>query len=410
MAIRFTKGFVFKGRGNWRLAIDRIDEDGNKRRLTKSTQVKCYRGTKGSGDSKAVKDNRGKNIAESLLEQWREELLTTEGREGGRALGAQQLTFGEYAERLIDDKERAASVRNVTIRGYRSMLRKIIGTELGRTPIEEVTPSIALNWEKELVASGLGKSTLSHAHVFAKQVCIHAVLMGDIASNPFDAVKAPSIPSRSVNSLNQEQARALSRKLDSLGPSSFSIAVRLALMTGMRRGEICALSWRNVNFANRTISVVRALSRTNKSYSLETPKTKSSVRTIPFGETLERALKERYEKMRSDRAEFGLGWDDSLFVAGKPLTGDWCNPQTLGREWHTFALVERVIGSEGEVLRFHDLRHTFATLSIASGVDVMATSAILGHASPNLTLSVYADALANSKKAGMQAVDALLGQ
>ena len=86
---------------------------------------------------------------------------------------------------------------------------------------------------------------------------------------------------------------------------------------------------------------------------------------------------------------------------GNAVTGAWKSPMALGQEWRAFVRVAKLVGSQGEPPRFHDLRHTFATMAISSGVDVKTVSAILGHSNAAMTLNVYADALADSKKVGM---------
>ena len=94
----------------------------------------------------------------------------------------------------------------------------------------------------------------------------------------------------------------------------------------------------------------------------------------------------------------GLDWDEGLLVVGNAVTGVWKSPMALGQEWRAFARVAKLVESQGEAPRLHDLRHTFATMTISSGVDVKTVNAILGHSNAAMTLNVYADALADSKK------------
>lgn len=181
----------------------------------------------------------------------------------------------------------------------------------------------------------------------------------------------------------------------------FSTAVLLALMTGMRQGEICALRWQDVDRVSRKIRVSHALTRANGTFALSMPKTRSSSRTIPYGDELARVLEARACAMHGEREAMGLDWDEGLFVVGNAVTGGWKSPMALGQEWRAFVRVAKLVGSQGEAPRFHDLRHTFATMAIGSGVDVKTVSAILGHSNAAMTLNVYADALADSKKVSM---------
>ena len=84
--------------------------------------------------------------------------------------------------------------------------------------------------------------------------------------------------------------------------------------------------------------------------------------------------------MKFDAKDAAVGWDDRAFVLGS-VEGAWMSPSYLGHQWSNFVRFNKVRSTQGEYLRFHDLRHTFATLAIARGVDVKTVSVILGHAS-----------------------------
>lgn len=152
---------------------------------------------------------------------------------------------------------------------------------------------------------------------------------------------------------------------------------------------------------SRKIRVSHALTRANGTFALSTPKTRSSARTIPYGDELARVLEARARAMHGERESMGLDWDEGLFVVGNAVTSAWKSPMALGQEWRAFVRVAKLVGSQGEAPRFHDLRHTFATMAIGSGLDVKTVSAILGHSNAAMTLNVYADALADSKKVSM---------
>ena len=138
-----------------------------------------------------------------------------------------------------------------------------------------------------------------------------------------------------------------------------------------------------------------------RTFALSSPKTRSYARTIPYGNELARVLGARAPAIHDEHEEMGLDWDEGLFVVGSAATGAWKSTMTLGQERLAFVRVARLMGSQGEPPRFHDPRHTFATMAIGSGVDVKTVSAILGHSNAAMTLNVYADALADGKKVSM---------
>lgn len=105
----------------------------------------------------------------------------------------------------------------------------------------------------------------------------------------------------------------------------------------------------------------------------------------------------------------GGEWDDSLYVIGSP-DGSSKNPETLGKEWSMLVKLEGWKGTQGLPVRFHDLRHAFATLAIAGGMDVMVLAKVLGHRDAAATLNVYATALADAKRSEMERMDSIVFQ
>lgn len=392
----YTQGYVAKDRASWRAVINWQDENGKQRRLTKSTGIKCY-----------ADDNRGKALAEAVLRDWRARLVEKEREAAGKKTG-RDTSFEEYAASYIEHKARSGNVADVTVKGYRSHMRHIIGTPMGVSPIGELEPKVIAEWEHSLV-DGMAPATASHTFVFAKQVCTYAQRMGDLASNPFDMVDAPRRRRKPVNSLTADGMRDLMAALGGFGDEPFAVAVKVAVMTGMRQGEVCALRWCDVDEDERVIHVRNALARVSGRFALARPKTESSVRDIPYGENLAEILRSRKRAMKRDRSELGLVWNDGLFVVGSPYEDErFYNPQVLGHDWRSFIRTTGLTGTQGAPPRFHDLRHSFATNAIAAGIDVKSVSAILGHSSAAMTLDIYADALASGKRAGMEQMDALL--
>ncbi len=102
------------------------------------------------------------------------------------------------------------------------------------------------------------------------------------------------------------------------------------------------------------------------------------------------------------------GWDYGPFMVGDDCEGSFKSPQCLSKEWRQLAGVLRLVGTQGRRPTFHDLRHTFATIAVASSVDIKTVSVLLGHADPAMTLRVYADSLEDSKRAGTERLDGIL--
>lgn len=181
----------------------------------------------------------------------------------------------------------------------------------------------------------------------------------------------------------------------------------------MRRGEICALRWQDIDFDRRTINVVHNMGKqVGGSFGLTTPKDPAggdASRTIPMSERLLRVLAEKKAAIKQVRKDLGLPWKETLYVLGKELSEKPYSPDGISKAWAAYADSTDVIGLQGEPLTFHDLRHTFATLATKDKImDVKTLSAILGHRDSTITLNVYADGLEEAKRAGMDNLDASL--
>lgn len=362
--------------------------------VAKSTGIKCEK----SG-------NRGKTLAEDFLRSWRDELVRTEDEQKTHS----KTPFIEYVKDFINMKEAMGAVEHTTIVGYTSHMKQLLGSPIAEMPISQITSRDIEDWERMLVEQELAPATISHAHVFMKQVMGKAVKRGDIAKNPFDDVDAPKRKAKPVNALDKEGIRKLNAALDGYkDDAAFVVAVRLALMTGMRQGEICALRWRDIDFARNELHVSYALKRLKGKFVLGSPKTQNSVRTIPFGKVLANALEDLLVKSKQKCEELDVPWTNDNFVIGSPIDGTFYNGHILGRKWHMFSRLVGLTGTQTEGVRFHDLRHTFATHAIASGQDVKTVSVILGHANAAMTLNIYSDALEDSKRQSMDVLDGIL--
>ncbi len=405
MPRNYSTGFVHKHGNTWR-AVVTWQEDGKQRRLYKSTGVRCYEDKLDPNTGKVTRDNRGRSLAETVLRDWRRELIEQDLAK--ETAPSSELSVAEYVRDFIEAKERSGSVRDVTTRGYRTHLGHLLGTELGNMQMCKVSHSDISAWEQELSEDGMASATLSHTHVFLKQVFTRALRAGDIATNPMDLVEAPKRRSKPINALPTSEIERLRNALGGFGPTPLATGATIALMTGMRLGEVCALRWQDIDFERGIIHVNHALTRTQGHFELSAPKTATSMRAIPFGPRLCKALLRRRQAMKEEAAELGAGWTDSLFVVGSAIEATWKSPQGLSQDWHQLARVLRLVGTQGRPPTFHDLRHTFATIAVSSGVDIKTVSVLLGHADPAMTLRVYADSLEDSKRAGMERLDEIL--
>ncbi len=396
---KYSQGSVQKDRGEWKAVIS-YQEAGTQKRLTKRTGVRC---TPKKGDM------RGKQSAEKVLRDWRDELIANDAAASPIILSDAPLL--EFCYRYAEAKRYL--VKDSTYLGYLSETNRLSKTPLAHMPIGDITTEDIRRHESSLAQSGLAGSSLKHHHSFLASVFKEAVINRKIPFSPMASMRSPKARPKPINSLTEGGRDKVLSLLMPRIPDDFSTAVYIALATGMRRGEICALRWTDVNFDHNTISVNYSYSKNGRGgYVLTSPKDpggSDSKRIIPFGEKTAGVLLARRRKMKEMRGLLSLPWKQSLYVVGNAITEKPYSPDMITRDWRAFVKSNGIYGSQSEYPVFHDLRHTFATLAVRSkAIDIKALAEILGHKDASMTLNVYADALEDAKRSGMEKLDTLM--
>ncbi len=228
-------------------------------------------------------------------------------------------------------------------------------------------------------SQGLAPKTVYDVHVICRAALNHAVDARLITTNPAHGARAPKPRGRRRHSPNCWTAQQLSAFLHATAHLRLHPAFVVAATTGMRRGELAGLRWSDWNRATHTLSIARAR-KSIGGRSVETPvKTRSSRRSIDLDPATETTLQGWRHQQTADGHPVEL--DDPIFTnpQGRPL-----HPETMSQ---LFARQVARIGMPP--IRFHDLRHTHATLLIATGVPVKVVSERLGHANPGFTMATY---------------------
>jgi integrase len=179
----------------------------------------------------------------------------------------------------------------------------------------------------------------------------------------------------------------------------------LALGTGARRGELLALRWRDIDFDSRRLTIEQALEQTAE-HGIRTKetKTKHARRTISLPAHIVAELRAHHAAQAEQRLALGMGRapEDATVLAG--LDGKPLSPDTVSKQW------ERTMDALGRPeITLHSLRHTHASMLIASGMDILTISRRLGHANPTVTLNVYGHLIAGSDDKAAQIMEAAFG-
>jgi integrase len=223
---------------------------------------------------------------------------------------------------------------------------------------------------------------------------------GLIPRNAAGPVKPPRPRRVEIRALGREQVRAL---FEAARGDRLEALYVLAVTAGLRRGELQGLTWEDVDLDAGTLQVRRTPSEPRGGYIFEAPKSGKG-RQIRLTQRATVALKEHHKRQLEERMERGALWQDHGLVfpsgVGTPLLGG-----NLNRAFK--ALLQRTGLPE---IRFHDLRHTCATLLLRQGVNSMFVQELLGHADISLTLNVYSHVLPDMGDAAAGAMDAAIGE
>ncbi len=228
----------------------------------------------------------------------------------------------------------------------------------------------------------LSPLTLSYVHSVLKSALEHAVREEEIPRNVARNVRMGTPRPRRFEPLTAEEARALLTATDG---HRLSALFELALRTGLRKGELLGLRWEDLDLTGGTASIRRTLQRTNSAGLTALPtKTHSSERRIALPTECLHSLKQHRDRQAQGGKAAGNVWKASGYVFTRP-DGSPIEGATLTR--HFNALLRRAALRR---IRFHDLRHSAATLLLEQGVELVVIKELLGHAHIGVTATVYA--------------------
>ena len=327
-------------------------------------------------------------------ERARDALILELERKGG-AVGS-SMSVREFMEQLLAYKEGSGTIEPSTVRGYRAEARQI-DSYIGNVRLADLSVEDVSSWMRDMGADGYAPKSVSKPFRLLKQALKWGMAQDLITKNPCDFCKPPRRARTLINALPREERTRMLELARRAQPAPLGIAIELALTTGMRRGEVCALRWSDLS-NDGTITVSHALGNGPGGFYVKEPKTGSSVRTIPLTKHLNTMLSARRRDAERVAREMGVSLGDPYILGTQEEKSRPYNPTQLGKDFAAFCKMN------GFSCTFHDLRHTFATMMIAGGCDVRTVASYLGHASVSMTQDIYADVDPDAKRAAVDKV------
>jgi len=311
------------------------------------------------------------------------------------------MKFGEWLDMWFQYYCKPA-IRETTAKGYENRIYCHIIPNLGNIPLNELTQSDIQAFYHKLKTSGRMQYTeifgkgLSDRMIRGCHACCHAALEKAeaeklIFKNPATGCKLPPKKAKEMSVLTPNEVYRFLKQAKYEGVYELCL---LEISTGLRRGEIGGLKWEDLNPSTCELHIRRQVIITDDGLSTNAPKTKASIRTIILPEQLVNVLMEYKKNIKSD----------------------WMFPSPVNDEkpWHPKSLYVKVMKilehAECKKVRFHDLRHTFATMALQNGMDVKTLSAMIGHISATTTLDIYSHNTAEMQIQAANQIERAMGR
>jgi len=299
----------------------------------------------------------------------------------GTYIEPSNIQYKEYLHQWFSTKQNSIGVQTAKV--YNNYLQSRILPGLGNFNLSKLSTIQIQNFIDSLSTDGLSSATVKKVYEIIRNSLEYAVDFELILKNPAIKVKLPKSNKKEMKVWNENEINHF-LKIAKADPNY--IVFLLALTTGMRQGEVLGLRWKDIDLEKGLINIKQTLSHDGKNF-ISGAKTKSSLRTINLSKLTINMLKQRKVTISKERLSSGLVYQDFDLIActqhGTPL-----NPANVRRSFNKLIKLADV-----PKIRFHDLRHTHATLLLSKGINVKVISERLGHSNIKVTLDTYSHVL-----------------
>ena len=323
--------------------------------------------------------------------------------QGGTYLEPSKTTLAQFLDRWLEHM--ASQISPKSHARYSELARKNIVPLLGSVILTKLrAEAIDAAYAKALASGrrdgngGLSPQTVTHMHRVLKQAIGQAVRWELLIRNPVDAATPPKANRGKMNTFDLDQTAEL---IEAMRPTRMLVPTLLAVLCGMRRGEIAALRWKNVDLAAGRLAILESAEQVGTKIRYKTPKSGKG-RTLALSASLVEELRAHRLRQAEELLKVGVVLSDDTFVVAQ-ADGTPLQPDTLTQDW-----VRKLADTSLPRIRFHDLRHAHATHMLANGVHPKVASERLGHSKIGITLDLYSHVLPGMEADAAERVDAAL--
>jgi integrase len=317
----------------------------------------------------------------------------------GLPVAVERQTVAHFLTNWLEESVQQ-SRRPSTIRSYRQIVTGHLIPEIGRYQLSKLSAQHIQKYMNAKLADGLSPRTVQYHHATLRCALNEALSMDLVKRNVAKLVKPPSPRRHRISPLSPDDARRL---IEAADDHRLSALFTVALGLGLRQGEALGLTWDRVDFEVGTIRIDQQLQRVDGKFKLIPPKSEQSHRTVAMPATVKRALHQHRREQLEERLAAGVTWDDwnLVFTSNRGTPIDHSNVRRV------FQMVLRSAGLPSTI-RYHDLRHSCASLLLAQGVPERVVMEILGHSDIRMT-SRYLHVLPSVSEDAAARMDAIFG-
>lgn len=349
---------------------------------------------------------RTKREAESEYAKFRQEV------EVGEYIAPQKMTFGAFVEEWRK-KYAVKHLGHKTLYTYESNLKNRILPAFQNLRLEDIKPLHIIDFLSKLEKEGtrgdkksgaLASGTIQIQHRILKNIFNRAVEWRVIKRNPAADVQKPKVIYKEVIPYDETEVEQMLQALEK-EPYHWRVMITLALTTGLRRSELLGLEWKHIDWDNGVIEVSQSMIHALKGdVIVKQPKTKNSIRKVALPNSMLEEMKQYYAYRLNERKEMGDKWrgGEWFFIFSHP------GGQPFHHERPYLWFRQFIMKNGFRYIRFHDLRHTSATILINQGVHAKIISERLGHGSITTTMNIYGHALRSADQAAADKFESLL--
>lgn len=388
-----------RGTNSWRLVVEAGYD-------TKGKRLKRYKTIKIEDPALLKTTKRLKDYLQDELVKFKIEV------EAGEYIAPEKMTF-EFFVKEWATKYASTHLAEKTLYTYQSNLKNRILPTFGHLRLDQIKPLHIVRFidslSKEGTLQGFRKGNLSTGtieinHRILKNIFSRAVEWKLIKQNPVAGIKKPIVKHKEVIPYDETEVKELLLALQK-EPIHWRVMITLALTTGLRRGELLGLEWKHIDLNTGIIDVVQSVSMSSGGVAhVKEPKTKNSKRKVVLPASMLEEMREYYLDKMEERDKIGDRWQ------GGKYSFVFCHPD--GKAFHQerpYLWFRNFIKKNNlRYIRFHDLRHTSATLLINQGVHAKIISERLGHGNINTTMNIYGHVLRSADQSAADKFETIL--